>query len=130
MTAVDGQERKLSSKQERAIVALLSTRTVAEAAAEADVSARTLERWLSRNQDFISAYRATRTRVVEAAIGRLQDAVGEAVECLRRNMREAGSSTQVRAASIVLDHATRAIELYDLAERLDELEGNANGYEG
>jgi len=131
--AVNGAEDKtLTHNQERAILALLRTRTVAEAAAEANVSTRTLERWLADNRDFISAYRATRNRVVENAISRLQEATSEAVECLKRNMSSATPSVQVRAASIVLEHAVKAVELYDLSDRLDQLssylEEDGRGY--
>jgi hypothetical protein len=131
--AVNGAaDEKITHNQQRAIIALLRTRTVAEAAAEANVAQRTLERWLSESRDFVSAYRATRNRVVANAISRLQEATDEAVECLKRNMTSATPSVQVRAASIVLEHAVKAVELYDLNERLDQLqsyiEEDGSGY--
>ena len=120
--AVDvASEDKLTSKQERAIIALLSTSTVAEAAEEVGVSRRTLERWLA-DSAFVSEYRAIRGHVVEAAVARLQQATTDAVECLQRNLREAKPPTQVRAAQIILDQALRAVELYDLNDRLDRLQ--------
>ena len=126
--------KRLTSNQEKAIIALLSTSTVADAASAVGIGARTLERWLSEDADFVAEYRAVRTRVVEGAIGRLQEATTEAVEALKRNMGEdAPPSVQVRAAQMTLDYALKAVETYDLLERLDELqrdveEGSITGH--
>jgi hypothetical protein len=115
-------DKKLSHRQERAVAGLLSTRTIAEAAAAAGVSSRTLERWLSESNEFVAEYRAARRRVVEAAVSQLQNATGEAVDCLTRNLHCGMPSTEVRAASVILDHALKAVELYELETRLAALE--------
>jgi hypothetical protein len=114
---------KLSHHQERAISALLSTRTIPEAASAAGVSARTLERWLAESDGFSAAYRAARRQVVEVAIGRLQDATGDAVATLSRNLTCGKPAVEVRAALGILEQAIKAVELWDLEERLSELEG-------
>lgn len=69
--AENGGAKKLSHHQERAVAGLLSTRTIAEATDTAGVSPRTLERWLSDNDEFVAEYRAARRRVVEGAVSRL-----------------------------------------------------------
>ncbi len=115
-------DKKLSHRQERAVAGLLSTRTIAEAAEAAGVSSRTLERWLSESNEFVAEYRAARRRVVEGAISQLQDATTEAVDCLKRNLSCGTPSTEVRAASVILDHALKAVEVYELETRLAALE--------
>jgi hypothetical protein len=120
--ADNGGGKKLSHHQERAVAGLLSTRTIAEAAAAAGVSSRTLERWLSENDEFVAEYRAARRRLVEGSITRVQEATVEAVDCLKRNLSCGTPSTEVRAASVILDHALRAVELYELESRLSALE--------
>ena len=121
--ALNGGTRSLSTPQRRAILALLQAPSVAQAAADAGVGVRTLERWLAEDDEFVREFRATRARVVETAISRLQDAVTDAVECLRRNLDEpAPASVQVRAAGLILEHAVSAIKDFDLIERIEALE--------
>ncbi len=119
--AVNGG-KKLTSRQEKAVAALLTARTIPEAASEAGIGGRTLERWLSEDPAFVAEYRAARRRVVEAAVSRLQDATTEAVDCLKQNLSCGMPSTEVRAASVILDHALKAVELYELETRLSALE--------
>lgn len=120
---------KLSSYQERAVAGLLSTRTIADAAAAAGVSSRTLERWLAENDEFVAEYRAARRRVVEGAVSRLQDATTEAVECLVKNLDCGSPSTEVRAALGILDQSIKAVEVYELESRLAALEAREEGGE-
>jgi transposase len=120
--AVNGTDKKNSYHQERAIAALLSTRTIPEAAAVAGVGERTVNRWLSEDEGFVTEYRTARRQVVEHAVSKLQNATTEAVETLRYNLNCGSPSTEERAALGILGHAVKAVELYDLEERLSELE--------
>jgi hypothetical protein len=119
---VTGHGEKLTRRYEHALAALLTEPTLAGAAARTGVSEATLARWLRRD-DFRRAFRAARREVVESAIGKLQGATEEAVEALRRNLSSESGSIQVRAACAILAHATKAIELMDLVERVESLEG-------
>jgi phage terminase small subunit len=111
----------LSTKKQRAIVALLSSPSMTEAAAQAGVTTKTLERWL-RDEDFVREYRAVRSQVMETAVARIQNAASEAVEALPRNLSPpAPASTQVRAAVSILALAAKGIEFYDLVQKVDEL---------
>jgi uncharacterized protein YjgD (DUF1641 family) len=67
LTVYDGIG-ELSSKQVKAIAALVSTGTMAQAAEVAGCSLRSIERWM-QDPDFSRGLRAARRRVVEAAIG-------------------------------------------------------------
>lgn len=108
------------------IAALLSEKTMGEAARRANVSEATLRRWM-KNPKFERLYRLARRGVVESAIGRLQQASGKAVEALERNLSCGVPAAEIRAASEILDKAVKGVELLDLAERVRELEGLLRG---
>jgi len=117
-------------RQERAIVALLAEPSIEAAAKTAEVSDVTIWRWM-KLPEFRSKLRDARRAVVEGAIGRLQQAATEAVETLRRNLTCGTPSVEVRAAATILDQAIKAIELFDVVERVEQLEARlAAGTEG
>jgi hypothetical protein len=116
-----GHGEKLTRKQEQAVAALLGKATLAEAAAEAGVSERALRGWM-KDPGFSRAYAEARRAVLEASIGRLQQATGEAVETLRACLQAKRDSDRIRAAVAILDQALKGAELMDLAGRLEELE--------
>jgi hypothetical protein len=116
-----GHGQKLSLKQEALIAALLTQPTHAEAATTVGVSEATLQRWLLLPA-FQTAYRQARRSIVETAIGRLQQTAGKAVDTLERNLACGQAGNEIRAALGILDHATKAAELLDLVERVEELE--------
>jgi hypothetical protein len=121
MSGGGGHGEKLSRRHEATVAALLTEPTLAAAANRAGISEATLARWLKR-PEFQAAFRAARRQVVEAAIGTLQTASSEAVATLRRNLGASAESVQIRAAAVILEHATKAIELMDLVERVERLE--------
>jgi transposase-like protein len=108
-------------KQDRAIIALLTEPTVEAAARAVDIAPATIWRW-TQQADFRARLRDARRAVVEGAIGRLQQTATEAVETLRRNLTCGTPSVEVRAATAILEQATRAVELFDIAERVEQLE--------
>jgi hypothetical protein len=108
-------------KQDRAIIALLTEPTVEAAARSIDIAPATIWRW-SQQPDFRARLRDARRAVVEGAIGRLQQTATEAVETLRRNLTCGAPSVEVRAATAILDQAVKAVELFDVVERLEQLE--------
>jgi hypothetical protein len=118
-----GHGEKLGRKQEVAIAALLSQRSIDEAARACGVGARTLLRWL-KLPAFNAAYREARRAAVSQSVARLQQATGAAVSTLLKVMVDPSTpaSTRVRAADSVLDHSAKSIELEDIEARLSELE--------
>jgi len=114
---------KLGRKKEEAIVALLSQRSVDEAARIISVTPRTLYRWM-KDPEFDAAYREARRAAFAQSVARLQQASGAAVSTLLKIMVDtnAPASTRVRAADSVLSHTAKAIELDDIEARLAELE--------
>lgn len=116
-----GHGEKLSRKEELAIVALLTRPTVAEAAQACGVSEVTLWRWMQQDA-FREHYRQARRTALEGAIATLQQASGEAVATLRRNLTCGLASVEVRAALGILEQAIKGAELLDQAERIASLE--------
>ncbi len=119
-----GHGEKFGRKEEQAIVALLTRPTVAEAAKACAVSEVTLWRWMQQ-PEFTERYRAARRQVLEQAIAQLQQASGEAVETLRRNLTCTVASVEVRAALAIIDQAVKGAEVLDLETRIAALETTA-----
>lgn len=116
-----GHGDKLERKAEAAIVALLANPTMPEAARAAGVSETTLWRWLQRD-DFQKRYREAQNKVFDGALGALQGATAEAVDCLRRNLACSRPGVQVQAARTILDYTLKARQLFDLEIRIGQLE--------
>ena len=119
MTAGHGSKR--AQREEAAIVSLLSEPTIDAAARKVGIGETTLLRWMAE-PDFKARLRAARRSVVEGAIGRLQQAATQAVDTLARNLTCGTPAVEVGAAKAILDQSVKAIELVDLAERVEALE--------
>lgn len=116
-----GHGNKITRRMELAIAALLEAPTLPLAARQAGVSERTLANWL-KDEVFQAAYRRARGAVLEHAITKLQKAATKAAETLERNLDCGHGPTEIKAAGLVLDHATRLKEVLDHEERLKALE--------
>ena len=118
-----GIGEKLGPKQEAAILALLTSRNVEEAARTAGVSPRALYRWM-KEPAFDAAYRAARRAAFGQSVGRLQQASSAAVSTLLKVMVDPGTpaSTKLRAADSVLAHTIKAMETDDIEVRVTALE--------
>jgi hypothetical protein len=119
--------RELTRSQETAILALLTEPSIAAAAEKAQVSERTLHRWLKEEPHFVAEYRRARREAFTQAIGLTQRSATAAVGTLLRVMHDTKAtwSSRVTAASHVLRFAREAIELDDLAVRVESLEQTA-----
>lgn len=113
----------LSAKQQKAVTALLDQPTIKDAAAAANISRATLNRWLD-DETFATAYRSASHRVFETALSNLQAITAEAVQTLRSVQRDdaARPGEKVAAAKAVLDFALKGREALELTERLAALE--------
>jgi hypothetical protein len=118
-----GHGAKFGRKKEDAIVALLSHRTIEEAAKSIDVAEKTLLRWL-KEPDFDSAYRIAKRAAFSQSITRLHHLSSAAVSTLGKVMLEAGTppATKIRAADSILNHTLKAIENEDIEARLAAVE--------
>ncbi|MDD2212178.1 MAG: hypothetical protein PHW39_02885 [Syntrophomonadaceae bacterium] len=118
-----GHGEKRSRKQEIFIAYLLTEPNIREAAKKAGIGEATAFRWM-QDSSFQESYRDARRQAVSQAISQLQQASTEAVATLRNimNDEEAPAASRVTAARSVLDTSLKAIELEDLAQRIDKLE--------
>ena len=108
---------------EQAVAALLSHRSIEDAAREVGISANTLLRWM-KEPEFRAACQETRRTVFSHAIGRLQDAAGAAATTLLKIMLDANApaATRLRAAEVVLEQAATAGEIEGMEGRVAKLE--------
>lgn len=118
-----GSKDKLTPRQEAAIVALLSSRNVEEAAKASNNPVRTLYRWL-KDPTFDAAYRKAQRVWFRQAVGRLQQAANPAVAALIKLAMDptVPPTARARAAYCILTLSIRAFENDELDERLTALE--------
>ena len=117
------QNGVLSPAQRRAVAAIMATRTTTAAAAQADVSLRTLQRWLT-DPDFKAALAAAEADVLAVTTRAVLALTLSAVDTLKAAIDdlEAGHGVKVRAADLLLTHGGRWYELRTLETRLQALE--------
>jgi hypothetical protein len=118
-----GHGEKFGRKMEAAVAALLTQRNIDEAAKAADISTRTLMRWL-KLPEFQKAYREARRAAYSQAVARLQQGATAAATTLLKVMldQDTPASVKVRAAECVMNHSSKAIEIEDVEFRVSELE--------
>lgn len=115
-------------KRQAAIVALLSEPTLEGAARRVGVDPATLHRWL-RDDDFSAEYRRARREALSLAVAQLQGGSSKAGKALLEIIedRRAPATARVRAIEALFEISLRAIELDDLAARIERLERLAKG---
>lgn len=118
-----GHGEKRSRKQEIFIACLLTEPNIREAASKSGISEATGFRWL-QEPDFNEHYREARRAAVNQAISQLQQVSSSAVQTLKEVMADQGAppASKVSAAKAVLEMAFKAVELDDLAQRIEKLE--------
>ena len=115
----------LSVKQAKAIGALLSSKTVAEAAQQAEVGERTLTRWLSSDLQFRQALSLAEGDLIDSASRRLlqiQTGAIDTIEGMLADDAEVSDAVRLRAAQAALDYLLKMRELRQIEQRLAALE--------
>jgi hypothetical protein len=113
---------KFGRKKEAAIAALLSQRTLEEAARTVGIAVSTLLRW-QKDPEFDAAFGAARLRGIRANDG----TAPAGLFCRGSDPHEGDAGpehagiTRVRAAEIIVNHAAKAIEIEDIEARVSEL---------
>ena len=117
-----GHGSKFGRRKEAAIAALLSCRTLEEAARTAGIGTTTLLRWM-KNPEFQAQYRAARNAVVSQTNARMQQASGPAAATIVKIMlnAETKDSNRLRAADLIISHSKNA-QIEDLVDRVSDLE--------
>jgi hypothetical protein len=122
-TGKSGHGDKTSRKEEQAIASLLSQGTIGQAAIASNISESTLRRWL-KEPHFQAAYSQAKRQILEGTVNRLRSIGDAAVDGLSEVVKDKNSpaGARVSAGRTILEVMFRAVEMQDLAERLDKLE--------
>ncbi len=114
----------LTTLQKKAIAALLSTRTVEQAAEKAGCSDRAIYGWPAKDEAFKRELAVAEGQAIDRATRQLialQDgAISVFVQILAN--REASDSVRLRAAQSILDYLLKLRELRNVESRLAKLE--------
>ena len=122
------ENKTLSARQRRFIVALLDARTVREAAAKASIAEATAWRYLSDDvvkTDIARRQDAMLVQVTQGIVSDMTEARGVLVDI----MRDAGApeGVRVRAAGLILDAGLKMLEVLTLSDRVTVLEKQIGG---
>src|SRR5947209_2440377 len=111
----------LSCKQTRAIAALTTCRTLAQAAKQAQWRESTLQRWLTKDANFQQGWREARTQLLDQAVAQALRSAEAAALMLHRLMVDSLSdSVRVVAARALLDIAMRTIERGEVEAKMQD----------
>ena len=117
------QKSELSGNQKKALAALLTSPSVAAAAARCGLSERTLYNYLTDDR-FKTELRRRQDAIIQSVTAALVGLSSEAVATLRNLLRDpdASGAVKCRAALGWLAQMRQSVELADLAERVSKLE--------
>lgn len=119
---------ELTPKQHRALIALLETGNVTEAARVAKIGRTTIYEYL-KDPSFVGALESLQTAAMQITLQRLANLGNDAVDALGDALSEGEDArTRVRAADVVLgrflslfDAANTARRIAEMGDELDEL---------
>jgi hypothetical protein len=119
-------DNKITAPQQRAIVALLSTKNVAEAAQQANVGERTLFRWMAEDVLFKAALAVAEGEMINAATRRLLQHQDVALTVILSIMadKKLSAGVRLRAALAIVDTMLKLRELNNIEARLSALEAS------
>ena len=108
---------------EQVLATVLTHTTLVSAAEALGLSRPTLWRIMKR-PEFLERYREARRQIVSHAISHVQQATAQALDTLRKVMKDADAFplAQVLAAKIVLAVAVKGVEVEDMEARINALE--------
>jgi hypothetical protein len=117
-----GHGEKKSRKLDAFVAAMMTHGSTEAAAGAVGIAASTGYRWL-RDEVVIERLRQARQQAWSRAMSQLQEAGPEAVEALRKVLREAeNEAPRVSAARILLELGLKSVEFDELKERITRLE--------
>ena len=113
----------MTQRKEKALQALLVSRTRAEAAAAAGVGISTLREYM-KDPEFIERYKQAFGDMVRDATRQAQQTLSPALSTLREIMEDREEQTQARisAARSILEYSLKLCEQTDILEQLRDLE--------
>lgn len=113
----------MTPKKEKALRALLTAPTRAEAARVAGISENTMREYF-KDPEFQAAYKAQFSELMEAATRQAQRQTTTALSVLMEVMedREQGAQARLSAARTALEYSMKLTEQRDVVERVEALE--------
>jgi transposase-like protein len=126
-----GHGSKSSRQRDEAVLALLSQRSIEEAARVAGIAPNTLRRWM-KQPEFDAAYREAKREMFSQSLARLQNASPAAASTIIKLTLDPSTpaATKLRAAESILDRAAKAIETEDIQARLTAMEQKVEARKG
>ncbi len=105
-----GKPDELTPRQERALAALLTSRSLAAAARQAEVCESTLRRWMKKPV-FQAELEQTRRESFSRAVGKLRRVADHAVEVLDSVMQDSTvtPAMRIRAAQLALRYSSPTV---------------------
>ncbi len=120
-----GHGAKSAAVRERAILALLSEKTITKAAEKIGVDDSTLRRWLADDEAFQTAYASARHATFQVGMSRVQALTGRAVDTLEDLLGQKDSpSVRLGAARTVVEVGIHQHDAEHILNKLDEIEGS------
>ena len=118
------QINKLTSRQKRAIAALISCKDKREAAEVAGVGYTSINRWLKENDLFIAELRRAEAEIINAVVRLKTSDLPRNDEFMRlvREEKRAAYNVRLRAASLIDQSLIKWREAVNVEERLEALE--------
>ena len=112
----------MTTSKEKALAALLTSKTRKEAAEKAGISYRTIRVYL-QDAEFLAEYRQRKGEIVDDAARRLTNAMQKAIDVLEnatdgKRVKDAA----LKASKLVLEYSARFITISDIMARLDAME--------
>jgi hypothetical protein len=121
-----GHGAKSEAIRERAILALLSERSIGAAAQRCAVNERTLRGWLSHDPDFASAYDQARQATFTAGISRIQALTAKAVDTLEELLDAPNPAVRLGAARTVSEIGLHQHDAATILRKLADIEAMQN----
>jgi ParB-like chromosome segregation protein Spo0J len=122
--------RRLNSKQQRALEALLVGASDQQAADAAGVTRPTVMGWRNKSLSFRAALAEARAELWKRTMMRLHAATSVAVRALEEIAKDAKHPSRVSAAKTILEQSQKVRGQEELEDRLTKLEARVNTGEG
>jgi protein-disulfide isomerase-like protein with CxxC motif len=118
-----GHGEKQSRKQDLAILALMTEKTLKNAAEKAGIGESTLWKWMQQDE-FKERYQEAKRQTVTHVTARLRQSMTIAVDTLIEisQNKKAQAMARVVAAKTLLENGFKAVEVEDLQNRVEQLE--------
>jgi phage terminase small subunit len=124
MRQIQTEADNLTARQRAFVAAMLTARTMTDAAAAVKVSTRTAQRW-ARLPPVQVALRDAQAEALDQAARRTVAALTMALDVLIDTMQNAPAKYGTPAARTVLDFYVKLARIADLSQRVEALEAQA-----